>query len=54
MLGIDHILGTIEEGKDADIVIYSDNPIKYYTAKNNYTIIKGEIVYREGACEKCC
>ncbi|MDD4781525.1 MAG: amidohydrolase family protein [Tissierellia bacterium] len=54
MLGIDNIIGTIEAGKDADITIYSNNPIKYYDARNKYTIIQGKIVYKEGGCEKCC
>lgn len=54
MLGIDETVGTIEVEKDADIAIYSNNPIKYYDAKNKYTIIQGKIVYKEGGCEKCC
>ena len=47
MLGIDDVVGTIEKNKDADIVIYSCNPIEYYTARDKYTIINGEIVYED-------
>ncbi len=54
MLGVDHMIGTIEEGKQADIVIYSNNPIKYYNSKLKYTIIRGEIVYHEGSEKLCC
>lgn len=49
LLGIEDKLGTIEEGKEADIVIYSQNPIKYYNARVNYTIIGGKIIYKGGA-----
>ncbi|MBU5436401.1 amidohydrolase family protein [Tissierella sp. MSJ-40] len=52
ILGIDHILGSIEEGKIADIVIYDNDPIETYNSRVEYTIINGEIVYsREG--ERC-
>lgn len=54
MLGIDNKIGTIEEGKQADIVIYSNNPIKYYNSKLKYTIINGEIAYHEGGKNICC
>lgn len=47
LLGIEDILGTIEEGKIADIVIYSNNPIEYYNSKVLYTIVNGELVYQE-------
>lgn len=54
MLGIDDVLGTIEEGKQADIVIYSNNPIEYYNSKALYTIVGGEIIYQEGREKGCC
>ena len=44
MLGIDDILGTVEEGKIANLVIYTKNPIQYYDSKVVNTIIEGEIV----------
>lgn len=53
MLSIDDILGTIEEGKQADIVIYSNNPIEYYDSKLIYTIIDGNIVYYGRGKELC-
>lgn len=53
ILGIDNVTGSVEVGKDADIVIYSNNPIKYYDARNKYTIINGEVIYKGGDV-KCC
>ncbi|MBU5313271.1 amidohydrolase family protein [Tissierella carlieri] len=47
MLGIDHILGSIEEGKFADIVIYNKNPIEFYDSRVANTIVHGELVYGE-------
>lgn len=49
ILGIDDILGSIEKGKNADIVIYTKNPIEYYDAQLTNTIINGEMAYsKEG------
>lgn len=51
MLGIDHVLGSIEEGKFADIVIYNKNPIEFYDSRVANTIVHGELVYSgEGFC----
>lgn len=44
ILGISDRVGTLEEGKDADIAIYNDNPLNPYS-KNMYTIISGKVVY---------
>ena len=44
LLGISHRLGSIEEGKDADIIILDGNPFDYRTYVD-YTIINGEILY---------
>ena len=48
LLKVDDILGSIEEGKEADIVIYTNDPVKYYNARAKCTIIAGEIIYSEG------
>lgn len=45
-LKIDNITGSLEEGKDADIVIYDGDPLEGYT-KNLVTIINGEIKYNK-------
>ncbi|MCF6465261.1 amidohydrolase [Clostridium sp. Cult2] len=45
--GIDHRVGSIEVGKDADIVIFDSNPIKDIDCKTYITIINGEIVYKK-------
>ncbi|NLK09050.1 MAG: amidohydrolase [Firmicutes bacterium] len=43
-LGIDDKVGSLEPGKDADIVIWSANPLEF-TSFVDVTIIDGEIVY---------
>lgn len=42
--GVAHRLGTLEPGKDADIAIFSGNPMETFT-ETLYTIIDGQIVY---------
>ena len=44
-LRLDDKLGSIEEGKDADLVLWSHHPF-HYLAKPKWTMIGGEIVYR--------
>jgi len=41
---VDGRLGSLEEGKDADIAIFNGNPMETFT-RTLYTIIDGEIVY---------
>jgi adenine deaminase len=43
MLHIDKQVGSIKAGKDADLVLWSDNPLSIY-AKSLYTVVDG-IVY---------
>ena len=43
-IGIEDRVGSIEIGKDADLVIWSDNPLEF-TSFVDMTIIDGEIVY---------
>ena len=45
---IDNRVGSIEPGKDADVVIWSKNPIRDIDCEPLYTIINGEIVYKIG------
>lgn len=42
--GVSDRMGSLEVGKDADIAIFSGNPMEVFT-KTLYTIIDGEIVY---------
>lgn len=42
----DDRVGSLEAGKDADIAVFTDNPMCTFT-KTLYTIIDGEIVYRD-------
>lgn len=44
-IGISDRAGTLEPGKDADLVIWSDNPLEFTTFAD-ITIINGEIVYK--------
>lgn len=53
ILGVEDNLGTLEEGKKADLVIYSNNPIKYYDAKVTHTFIGGELAYERGEDSRC-
>jgi imidazolonepropionase-like amidohydrolase len=43
-LKIDHLVGSIEEGKDADLVLWSHHPF-HYLAKPKWTMISGELVF---------
>lgn len=42
---VDHRVGSIEVGKDADIAVFTGNPMETFT-KTLYTIIDGNIVYK--------
>lgn len=42
--GVSDRVGSIEKGKDADIVIFSGNPMEIFT-DTIYTIINGQVVY---------
>jgi imidazolonepropionase-like amidohydrolase len=44
MLRVDYKTGSIKTGKDADIVVWSDNPLSIY-AKSLYTIVDGTIYF---------
>jgi imidazolonepropionase-like amidohydrolase len=46
ILGLDDKIGSLKEGKDADIVIWSNDPL-LLESKVLYTIINGEIVYQK-------
>ncbi len=45
---VDDRVGSIKEGKDADIAIFSGNPLEIFTT-TLYTIINGEIIYENDA-----
>ena len=45
ILGIDNRVGSIEEGKDADIVLFDGVPLEDTGANVKYTFIDGEVVY---------
>ena len=43
--GVAHRVGSLEEGKDADIAIFNGNPMEVFT-KALFTIIDGKVIYR--------
>src|SRR5881275_2747569 len=44
MLHVDNRVGSIKTGKDADVVLWSDNPLSIY-AKSLYTIVDGTVYF---------
>lgn len=46
ILELDERVGSLKEGKDADIVIYDKNPILDVSAKAETTLIDGQVVYQ--------
>ncbi len=44
-IGVDERIGSLDEGKDADIVIWSGHPFDYRTVVE-YTLIDGKVVYQ--------
>ena len=45
--GISDRVGSLEEGKDGDVVIWQGNPLTDIAAKTYMTIIEGNIVYKQ-------
>jgi len=44
--GVDHLVGTLTEGKLADLVIYRGHPMEVFS-RAMLTMVEGEIVYRD-------
>ena len=44
-MGVSRRIGSLEPGKDADIVIFSGDPLRDISSRAAYTIINGEVVY---------
>lgn len=53
LLGVYDQTGSIEEGKRADLVIWSDNPLETYTASIEATYMNGRVIYKKGDEMKC-
>lgn len=53
ILGVEDRIGSIEVGKDADILIWTDNPIKTYSAKIEATFIQGENILNSRRDNTC-
>ena len=46
-LGVDDRVGSLEVGKDADLVIWTSDPLEKIGGEASVTVIDGQIVYRE-------
>ncbi|MEA1887986.1 MAG: amidohydrolase family protein [Bacteroidota bacterium] len=46
ILHLDHRMGSIEEGKDADLVLWTDNPLSIYT-RAKMTLVDGKVYFDE-------
>ena len=53
LIGIDDLTGSLEEGKRADIVLWSANPITSYKGAVELTMAEGKVIYRKGDAMKC-
>lgn len=42
---VDNRVGSLKAGKDADIAVFSGNPLEVFT-KTRYTIIDGAVIYK--------
>ncbi len=47
ILGIDNRVGSIEQGKDADLVVFSSNPLRDILSEVLLTVIDGKVVYKK-------
>jgi len=50
--GISDRVGSLEVGKDGDVVIWTKNPIKDIDNEAAYTIIDGKLIYELGKDQK--
>ena len=53
LLGIVDITGTVEEGKRADLTIWSEHPLTSFRAHVVRCMIAGRTIYAEGDAKKC-
>ena len=53
LLSIDQLTGSIEEGKRADFVLWSKNPLESYQAEIITTFMNGQVIYKKGDEMRC-
>jgi imidazolonepropionase-like amidohydrolase len=45
-IGVAERVGTLETGKDADLVIWSQNPLRYHGGQVDMTMLDGQVIYQ--------
>lgn len=45
MLGVEDRIGTLKEGMDADLSVFTGHPVKTYAAKVEFGMIDGEVIF---------
>jgi len=53
LLGVEQWTGSLAEGKNADLVVWSDNPIRSYRAQLKAVYIKGENLLEKERYSSC-
>ena len=53
LLGVDDMTGSLEVGKNADLVVWSNNPIKSYNSQVKAVYIKGENLLKKERYASC-
>lgn len=46
IIGVDQRVGSLEVGKDADVVVYNEHPFSYLAAPE-LVLIDGQVVYQK-------
>lgn len=53
LLGLEQVTGAIREGLSADLVVWTEDPLKTWEARIVTTYQGGEVIYQEGDALKC-
>ena len=53
VLGVEDLIGSIQEGLFADLAIYNGNPLESWTADVQATLVAGKIVYQKEGGAVC-
>ena len=50
-LGVEHLVGSLEVGKQADMILSLGNPLELFDTAPLYTIVTGEVAYHKGGIQ---